>query len=80
MFSYLQQPGTLDVLGLVPELYEDVGVLTDHDHQWDHKNDQEDSSEVSLLQAHGPPTEVAGAFLPNSMLFAFVHLGDLENK
>ena len=43
-----------------------MGVEAEHDGQWDHKYDQEHHSEVSLLQALRPPTEVAGAFLPDN--------------
>ena len=64
VLSHLQHPGSLIVPGLVPQLYEDVGVEGHHDHQRDHKDDQEDCSEVGFLDIFGPSSEVAGTLLP----------------
>ena len=66
LIFHLQKPGSLVVPCLFPKVYEDVGVQTKHDDQRDHKYDQEDSSEISFLQAFGPSTEVADALFPNN--------------
>ena len=65
LLPHLQQPGPLVVPGLVPEVHQYVGVEAEHDGQGDHKYYQEHCSEVSLLQALRPPTEVTGAFFPD---------------
>ena len=48
----------------MPELYDDVGVEGHHNHQGDHKEDQEDGSEVNFPDIFWPSSEVAGALLP----------------
>ena len=64
LLSHIQHAGPLIVPGLVPELHQDVGVEGHHDYQGYHKNDQENSSEVSFLDILWPPTEVAGTLFP----------------
>ena len=82
--SHLHKPRPLVAPCIVPELHEYVGVEAEHDDQGNHKNDQEDSSEVSFLQAFRPSTEVADTLLTNDSFTkgadTDLFQGDLEDE
>ena len=49
LVSHLHHPDPLALSGIVLDLHEDMAVEAEHDEQGDHKNDQEDHSEVNFL-------------------------------
>jgi hypothetical protein len=72
--SHLHHPDPLVASGMVPDMHDDVGVEAEHDQEWDHKNNQEDSREVNFLQGLGPSTEVTDTLFlgPNLVVWAII--------
>ena len=63
LISHLHQLDPLAAPGVVPEVDEHVGVEGEFEAEWDHKDCQENDSEVRFLQCIGPPTEVTDTLI-----------------
>ena len=61
--SHLHHLDPLAAPGVVPEVDEHVGVEGEHEAERDHKDCQENDSEVGFFQCLGPPTEVADTLI-----------------